>query len=90
MVNEKLELPRQGVGVRLREHDEDFSGPFRQPSRRQRNRDRTEKAESHEYREDKFLAFMGLGGTLMLTVGVLLPAILVDAFAGIPPRVHCC
>lgn len=31
--------------------------------------------------EDKFLAFMGLGGTLMLTVGVLLPAVLVDAFA---------
>ena len=32
LVNEKLELPRQGIGVRLREHDEVFPGPFRQPS----------------------------------------------------------
>ena len=46
-----LALPRRGVGVRLREHDEVFSGSFRQPSRHQRNRDRTEKIESHEYRQ---------------------------------------
>ena len=43
-------LSRQGIGVRLREQDEGSPGPFRQSTRRQRNRDRTGETESHEYR----------------------------------------
>ena len=31
--------------------------------------------------EDKFLSFIGLGGTLFLTVGLLFPFVLVDVFA---------
>ena len=45
-----ITLLRQGIGVRLWEHDEDVLLCFWQPTRRQQKHGESKKSESHEYR----------------------------------------